>query len=231
MKSDRTKKLAPVPEESSGVEPPQAVTIAPIRQTNEELAAWFKKLLDDQDLCFDTYTHFFTRRSPFSNLYPCPKLTIDGQEFSSTEQYYAYMKAVTFNDLYAALRIESLQDPHMAKEVGKNIRRFDQQQWNRISHGVMMRANLEKYTQNVDLRMRLFRTQDTTLAECSAHDQYWGTGVSLRDPRRFDMDAWPGLNMLGRILTLLREILIQDPLYVKELKAIKHRVALSDEDE
>lgn len=46
---------------------------------------------------------------------------------------------------------------------------------------------IAKFTQNPSLNSLLKSTDDAILAECAAHDHIWGIGLSMNDPRRFDI--------------------------------------------
>ncbi|MGN0603093.1 MAG: NADAR domain-containing protein [Oscillospiraceae bacterium] len=48
-------------------------------------------------------------------------------------------------------------------------------------------------------------TDDDILAECAVQDLIWGTGISMTDPARYDINAWRGQNLLGYSLMLVRE--------------------------
>lgn len=77
----------------------------------------------------------------------------------------------------------------------------------------MVIACLRKFQQNPDLRKQLFDTQDALLVETSPFDNYWGVGITLDDPLIQNPKRWRGKNVLGRLLTKLREILKNDSKY------------------
>ena len=74
----------------------------------------------------------------------------------------------------------------------------------------MTRGNDAKFRQNQGLRRKLFQTGSAILAEASPIDAVWGIGLSADDPRAQDPAQWPGQNLLGKILTELRETLRRD---------------------
>ncbi len=59
--------------------------------------------------------------------------------------------------------------------------------------------------QNNDLKKLLLETKDAILAECALRDRIWGIGLTMDDPKRFDMDKWNGQNLLGYALMMVRE--------------------------
>lgn len=69
----------------------------------------------------------------------------------------------------------------------------------------MKKANLANYQQNPELRAALFSTEDALLVEVSPQDRRWGAGLDIEDPRLREEAQWPGANLLGKILTEVRE--------------------------
>lgn len=59
------------------------------------------------------------------------------------------------------------------------------------------------------MKKQLFATAGTTLVEASPLDPKWGIGLEGHDSRARLRDSWPGRNLLGEILTEIREELLQ----------------------
>ena len=77
-----------------------------------------------------------------------------------------------------------------------------------------------KFTQNKALRYELFRTLDSTLVEAAQFDQYWGVGMDMDDKDINDPKKWRGENVLGYLLTQLRDYLKKLPEYKMEIKQL-----------
>ena len=69
-------------------------------------------------------------------------------------------------------------------------------------------TSLLQFGQNPDLLEELKATQGTTLVEASPFDRVWGIGLSATNPKAANRSSWRGANLLGQILTSVREELM-----------------------
>lgn len=75
----------------------------------------------------------------------------------------------------------------------------------------MVIACLRKFQQNADLRKQLLETDDAQFVEASPFDMYWGIGMGLDDSNLRNPKKWRGQNVMGKLLTKLRDILQNQP--------------------
>jgi hypothetical protein len=155
------------------------------------------------------FTFFFTEASPFSQWYRC-SFTAGGNTFNCAEQYMMHGKALLFDDADAAAQILAADHPRAHKALGRKVKRFDDVAWKRARESIVMAGNRAKFTQHAELRELLLATQGTTLVEASPYDKIWGIGLAASDPRAQDPNQWKGQNLLGKILTALRDELITE---------------------
>lgn len=155
----------------------------------------------------DNTTAFFHKESPLSNFHPC-KLTINGTNFSSVEQFYTACKAEFAKRETTDIMMDP--NPETAKRISKQISAsFNEQQkqaWHKKAPAIMKEGMLAKFKQNDELRDFLLNTNEDTLAEGSL-DSYWGCGRRLEDDRVFDKSKWCGQNMAGKLLEEVRNAL------------------------
>jgi len=155
----------------------------------------------------EKFTFFWKSDSPFSQWYPAV-FVIDEVRFNSAEQYMMYRKAMLFGDEEMAQRILSAPSPQTQKALGKNVRHFVESVWEENCREIVYTGNYAKFMQNAELKKALLATAGTTLVEASPYDRIWGVGLAADDPRIRDRKKWRGKNLLGEILTKLREDLI-----------------------
>lgn len=129
---------------------------------------------------------------------------VGGVEFSSMEQYMMYKKAVCFGDNVIASKILTTKDVAVIKDYGRKVSGYNDHVWNGMRQIIVYEGLMAKFTQNVALRKALKGTGNAVLAEAAASDRIWGIGLSIKDPKRFDMKCWNGSNMLGYALMLVR---------------------------
>jgi ribA/ribD-fused uncharacterized protein len=153
------------------------------------------------------FTFFFTEASPFSQWYPC-RFEGDGRVFGCMEQYMMLGKALLFGDAETGEKIMAATHPRQHKALGRAVKPFDDKVWRRERENIVLAGNRLKFTQNADLKALLLETAGTTLVEASPYDRIWGIGLAAKDPRAQDPATWRGQNLLGHILTRLRDELL-----------------------
>ena len=68
----------------------------------------------------------------------------------------------------------------------------------------------KQFSQNADLRKTFLATHPRTLVEAAPRDRLWGIGLGAFNPKARNRSQWRGRNLLGQILTEVREELRQD---------------------
>ena len=133
------------------------------------------------------------------------KFVIDNFEYLHVEQYMMSRKAKLFHDSSSYTAILRETDPQECKKLGKGVRPFDPSRWDEVKYEIVKTGNRAKYEQNPDLKQKLMDTGNALLAEASPRDRIWGIALDAATAARTDPSAWPGQNLLGRILMELRE--------------------------
>lgn len=157
----------------------------------------------------DRHTFFFRPECPFSQWYPA-SFTAGGLTFSCAEQFMMHGKAKLFWDAEAAAEILAAASPREHKALGRKVKGFDDQVWKQHREAIVAAGSRAKFTQNEELKEMLLDTRGTTLVEASPFDRIWGVGLSANDPRIDDPKQWRGQNLLGKILTRLRDELLAE---------------------
>ena len=151
----------------------------------------------------------------FSNFYVSP-IKINGKKFNTVEHYFQYKK---FDDPWYQEQIYKQNTPGKVKFlssqqkgarfpwmrslyeiVKESIKRGIKpiENWDRIRNFVMIEGVVAKFTQNPRLMKELLATKGKILREASLRNYYWGIGKNQ-----------DGVNMLGKILMCLRDIVIK----------------------
>ena len=147
------------------------------------------------------YSHTRGDLKYLSNFYHS-RFVVDGHEFTSSEQYFMYRKALTFGDEGTAKFILKANFPDTAKKLGRKVKNYDDEVWSDVGYGIMVEALTHKFSQNPDLADLLRDTGDETLVEASPYDRKWGIGLSVEEAEVGK--EWRGLNLLGKALMEVR---------------------------
>lgn len=143
------------------------------------------------------------------------EMMINGEKktlhFYNTEQYFMYVKAIVFGDYDTAEKILKTKNPKTAKQLGREVKNYDDSVWNEMRYKVMVDANKAKYSQNPDLKKLILSEEfkDKGYCEASPIDRIWGIGLAQDNPLADDETKWRGQNLLGKALNETREWLLK----------------------
>lgn len=143
------------------------------------------------------------------------EMMINGEKktlhFYNTEQYFMYVKAIVFGDYDTAEKILNTKNPKTAKQLGREVKNYDDSVWNEMRYKVMVDANKAKYSQNPDLKKLILSEEfkDKGFVESSPKDLCWGTGFAENHPDADNEEKWKGKNLLGKALDEVRNWLIE----------------------
>lgn len=154
----------------------------------------------------DTHMYFYTNY--MSNWYICKFADpITNVIFDNTEQAFMWYKANFFKDIETQLKLEKQMHPKDAKQLGREVKNYNEIGWECVRYGYMVYVNYLKYTQNDDLKQKLVSTENKILVEASKTDMVWGVGLAADDPRILDDKNWTGRNLLGKSIMDVRNII------------------------
>ncbi|MEO1530149.1 MAG: NADAR family protein [Planctomycetota bacterium] len=158
------------------------------------------------------FLFFYSHRPPsvgvdescFSQWYE-RKFSVGRQEFLTAEHWMMAEKARIFGDHRSLERILDSSSPKAAKSLGRKVVGFDAKTWELERVRVVYEGNLAKFSQHDDLRSFLCSTRNAILVEAAKNDSIWGIGLAASDSRCKDPAEWKGKNLLGFVLTRIRE--------------------------
>lgn len=138
------------------------------------------------------------------NFYPC-EFEFNGKTFNFSEQCFMYQKAMLFNDFNVAEQILNETDVRKIKALGRKVKDFDNELWDKHKEDFMYNACYAKFSQNDKLKDFLLSTGNREIVEASPVDSIWGIGFSS-DKAMENIDKW-GQNLLGKTLMKVRAVL------------------------
>ncbi|MEU4210621.1 NADAR family protein [Streptomyces sp. NPDC026206] len=140
----------------------------------------------------------------FSQWWPAP-FTVDGTVYATAEHWMMAGKARLFGDAEAQARAVGAGHPKQAKDAGRSVRGFDEEEWRRHRFELVVEGSVHKFGQHPELGAYLLGTGARVLVEASPLDRVWGIGLAADDERAPDPARWRGLNLLGFALMEARQ--------------------------
>lgn len=138
------------------------------------------------------------------------KMVIDGVEYNCCEQYMMHQKALHFGDIEIAEEIMKTKHPADQKKLGRKIKNFDKNSWDKVNLQIVYKGNYAKFTQNEELKNDLLATYDRLFVEASPEDMIWGIGLHENDRNVDNPLFWKGQNLLGWAITLVKQEILND---------------------
>ena len=156
------------------------------------------------------YTFFWKVGSSFGYLSQWWKyeFTIDNVTYICCEQYMMAEKARLFNDEHVLKEIMKTNNPNEMKSLGRKIKNFDPEIWNKNCFEIVKRGNYAKFSQNEKLKSLLINHTNDILVEASPLDKIWGIGLDCNDKNAKNPNLWNGTNLLGFALMEVKDDLI-----------------------
>jgi ribA/ribD-fused uncharacterized protein len=126
-------------------------------------------------------------------------------KFNCSEQYFMYIKCLTFDPINKKLLNKILNEttPGKIKQYGRQVQNFSIDFWNTRKYDVMLDALRYKFYQNKDLQKKLLDTRDKLLYEAAKNDRIWGIGFYANEALTVDRKNY-GENLLGKALMEIR---------------------------
>lgn len=128
---------------------------------------------------------------------------VNNIEYACAEQFMMASKAELFKDLETREKIMHCTNPFEMKKLGREIKNFDSEVWDKHKEKIVFAGNMNKFLQNSDLKDYLLSTEDAELYEASPYDKIWGIGLSKEEAIN-RKKPYPGLNLLGKALMKVR---------------------------
>lgn len=145
-----------------------------------------------------------------SQWYICSFKDNENVIYNSSEQYMMAQKAKLFHDNSTYKKILKERDISKIKKLGKKVNFFDQELWDENKEQIVYYGNLLKFLQNSELKSYLLSTDKKMIIESNPNDIIWACGLNEDNNHILEPFHWRGDNILGEILMIIRDVIIED---------------------
>ncbi len=145
-----------------------------------------------------------------SNFFYCDIIDpLSGLTFPTSEHYFMYYKCMQFDSTNQEVlqEIAAAKSPKAVKQLGRKVKNFNEEEWDRVRYDVMKAGLILKFQQNDEIRRRLINSGNKVLYEASPYDRIWGIGFGPAEAPSKPQDRY-GRNLLGICLMEIRAMLI-----------------------
>jgi ribA/ribD-fused uncharacterized protein len=126
-------------------------------------------------------------------------------DFNCCEQWMMAVKALYFNDWDSFVKIMATSSPEEQKDLGRAVKGYNDEEWNKVKYDIVLLGNLEKFNQNKSSREFLLGfNKHTMFAEAAPWDSVWGIGLGPDNTDALDINKWKGENLLGEVIREVR---------------------------
>ncbi len=149
--------------------------------------------------------YFYSHRKKggeFSQFY-ASTFKVKGETYCCAEQWMMAQKAKLMGDDKSFKKIMRETNPIKIKSLGRRIKPWNQDLWEKKRFSIVLEGNMHKFRQNERLRKLLKETGTRTIAEAAPRDYIWGIGISFKDAT--NKKPWRGMNLLGKVLMKVRK--------------------------
>lgn len=182
---------------------------------------------------FACFSNFYDQaRDPFDFDVPpeifAPGMDSDGPlprtvSCAFSEKAIMLCKAAVMGDAERYRQIAAASTPQKAKALGRGVRNWDQDLWERTVCSVAFEVVYQKFAKTKSIQPTLLRTGKRMIAEATSRDCIWGIGIDTDDERVMKPAAWQGSNLLGWALMEAREALQGNEAEATERDMVKGR--------
>lgn len=110
------------------------------------------------------------------------------------------MKSRYFGDEAGFQSILRCESPRRAKNIGKHIKNFNPEAWDKMAETAMLTVLRHKFHQNRDAGQALLALPSYVLLAEASSDNRWGIGLAFNHPKAGNPNSWRGRNRLGVLL-------------------------------
>ena len=133
--------------------------------------------------------------------------TVNGVLYNCAEKYMMAEKARLFKDFNVLDKILAASKQSEIKRLGRMVKNFNENIWNERKIDIVVKGNIEKFSQNEELKKFLLNTKNKIIVEASPYDSIWGVGLSVNNENITNPNKWSGKNLLGFALMEVRDFL------------------------
>ena len=144
---------------------------------------------------------------------PEPGILYKGIYFPTAEHVFMYQKAEFFEDLETAEKIKNTVSPKEAKDLGRQVKNYDDDAWANVRTEAMFTAIWLRAKVDNEFKRTLLdlgtsgKYGSRGFAEANPNDTIWAIGMSEDDEGVENKRNWKGKNLLGNILENTVDIL------------------------